>query len=222
MRISMTILLKILPPTFFCYVVERAMRRLIKTCQFHQLRPFVCIAHIHLSRDLFLFSVIILQYYFQLHMRNINQNQSKIVEGTLRSHELFDYLTERKAGLDIWIAEDASGIVPKIQYDSVRDELVGMTLEIDINTGCPRKFVSTAKDADQIKEFMKHDKSKLVYIVIAIPLKEEIPPYIIQLFGTNNKFKTIDVVRMVRDFQRYFQSQSTHIYTLLNYNSIFN
>lgn len=128
-------------------------------------------------------------------MRNINQNQSKIVEGKLRSKELFDYLTERNADLEVWISEDGSGIVSKIQYDPMQDELVGMTLKIDDKTGCPQKFVSTASNEEEIRKFMKYDKSTLVYIVMATPLNVEIPPFILQLFGTNNKFKTTDVVR---------------------------
>lgn len=140
-------------------------------------------------------------------VRNINQNQAKIDEGKLRCKELFDYLNERKADMDVWISEDGSGIVPKTQYDPVRDELVGMTLEFDDKTGCPIKFESTAKDAEEIKKFMKFNKSTLVYIVIAVPLNENVPPFILQLFGTNNKFNTTNVVRrwihIVRELKRY-------------------
>lgn len=140
-------------------------------------------------------------------MRYINQNQTKIVEGKLRCAELFNYLTNRKADLEVWISEDGSGIVPKTQYDPTHDELVGMTLEMDDITGCPKKFPSTASDAEEIRKFMKYDKSKLVYIVIAVPLNEGIPPFILQLFGTNNKFNTTSVVRRwlhtIRELNRY-------------------
>lgn len=111
------------------------------------------------------------------------------------------------ASMDVWISEDGSGIVPKIQYDPVRDELVGITLPFDEKTGCPKKFESTAKDAEEIKKFMKLNKSTLVYIVIAVPLNEDVPPFILQLFGTNNKFNTTNVVRRwihtVRELKRY-------------------
>lgn len=128
-------------------------------------------------------------------MRNINQNKSKIDEGNLRCAELFDYLKEKNCVMDIWISEDGSGIVPQIQYDPVQDELVGMTLAFDDKTGCPKKFVSTAKDDAEIRKFIEYGKSTLVYIVMAIPINEDIPPFILQLFGTNNKFKALDVVR---------------------------
>ena len=128
-------------------------------------------------------------------VRYINRNQSKIVEGELRAKELYDYLIDKKANLEVWISEDGSGIVPKIQYDPTHDELVGMTLEIDEKTGCPKKFASTANDEEEIRKFMKYEKSKLVYLVIAVPLNEEIPPFILQLYGTNNKFDTTSVVR---------------------------
>lgn len=140
-------------------------------------------------------------------MRNINQNKSKIEEGQLRCKELFDYLTERKTDFDVWISEDGSGIIPKTLYDQVRDELVGMTLELDDKTGCPKKFESTARDMEEIKKFMKYNKSTLVYIVMAVPLNEDIPPFILQLFGTDNKFNTTNVVRRwihtVQELKRY-------------------
>lgn len=140
-------------------------------------------------------------------VRNINKTQSKIVEGKLRCRELCDYLTQRKADLEVWISEDGSGIVAKTQYDATHDELVGMTLKIDEKTGCPQKFVSTARDAEEIKKYMTFKKSKLVYIVLAVPINEEIPPFILQLFGTNNKFKTASVVRRwihtIKELEKY-------------------
>lgn len=151
--------------------------------------------------------------FFNTKVCNINQNQSKIVEGKLRSKE--DYLTQRNADLDVWISENGSGIIPKIQYDPMHDELVGMTLDIDERNGCPQKFVSTAKDAEEIKKFMKLEKSRLVYIVLAIPLNEEIPPFILQLYGTNNKFNTTSVVRRwihtVEELKEYILTRILHL-----------
>lgn len=105
------------------------------------------------------------------------------------------YLSDRNAGNDIWICEDASGIISKIQYDQTLDQLIGMVLPIDGTTGCPIRFEFTARSEDEIKMFMQHKKSTLVYIVMAIPLKEGVAPFILQMFGTDNKFKAVDVIR---------------------------
>lgn len=58
-------------------------------------------------------------------MRCINESKSRIVEGKLRCEELRDYLTERKASTDVWLSEDASGIISKIQYDPTSNQLIG-------------------------------------------------------------------------------------------------
>lgn len=87
------------------------------------------------------------------------------------------------------------GIICKVVYDQTLDQLVGIVLPFDQHTGIPIRYEFTARDEEEIRHFMKHDKSTLVYIVMAIPMKQGIAPFILQMFGTNNKFKTIDVIR---------------------------
>lgn len=127
-------------------------------------------------------------------MRCIKGTTECISEGEIRSKDLVKYLSDRNAGTDVWLCEDASGIIPQIKYDQTSDQLIGMVLPIDESTGCPERFEHTARSEDEIKSFMQHQKSTLVYIVMAIPLKEGIAPFILQIFGTNNKFKTTDVI----------------------------
>lgn len=105
----------------------------------------------------------------------------------------FSNLIERNAGYDIWLAEDATGLVPKIQYDSTSNHLIGIVLPFDEN-GIPKMYESTAANADEIKKFMQHTKSTLVYIVLAIPIKQGIPPFMLQMFGTDNRFKSSDII----------------------------
>lgn len=128
-------------------------------------------------------------------MRCIAESKKTIVEGKLRCAELLHYLTERNAGVDVWLSEDGSGVVPKIQYDPSSNQLIGLVLQMNSLTGCPERYISTTRDVEEIQKFMKHAKSTLVYIVLATPLKEGIPPFLLQMFGTNNTFSTEDVVR---------------------------
>lgn len=131
----------------------------------------------------------------QFSVRCIKDTKECILEGDIRSEDLVKYLSDRNAGTDVWLCEDASGIVSQIKYDQTLDQLVGMVLPIDSNTGCPKRFEHTARDEEEIKSFMQHNKSTLVYIVMAIPLKEGIAPFILQMFGTDNRFTASDVIK---------------------------
>lgn len=128
-------------------------------------------------------------------MRCIKDTKDCVYEGELRCEGLAKYLIQNKAGNDIWICEDASGLIPKILYDPTTDQLVGMTLPIDEHTGCPKKFEFTTRNEEEIKAFCQMAKSTHIYLVLAIPLKEGIPPYILQMYGTDNRFKALDVVK---------------------------
>lgn len=86
------------------------------------------------------------------------------------------------------------GIVSRVIYDQTLDQLVGIALPLDPQTGCPKRFLFTARDEQEIRKFMHYDKSTLVYIVMAIPMKQGIPPFILQLFGTNNKFTAVNTI----------------------------
>lgn len=120
---------------------------------------------------------------------------------------LKNYLLERYAGNNIWLCENGSGIICKVQYDQSLDQLVGIVLLLDEHNGCPRRYEFTARDQEEITKFMKHSRSTFVYIIMAIPLKEGVAPFILQMFGTDNKFKTIDVIKRwdytIRGLKRY-------------------
>lgn len=140
-------------------------------------------------------------------MRCINDTRKCILEGELRCADLAKFLFDRQAGTDIWLCEDASGIISKIQYDQTLDQLVGMSLPIDEITGCPKRYEFTTRDENEIRKYMQQSKSSLVYIVMAIPLKGGIPPFILQMYGTNNRFKTTDVIKRwnhtIEELKRY-------------------
>lgn len=70
-----------------------------------------------------------------------------------------------------------------------------MTLPIDDETGCPKRFEFTTRDETEIKRFCRMNKSTHVYLVLAIPLKEGVAPYILQIFGTDNRFTTRNVLQ---------------------------
>lgn len=52
-----------------------------------------------------------------------------------------------------------------------------------------------ADSAESIIEHTKQPKSKLVYIVVAQTMNKNVTPFILQIFGTDNKFKTTSVLK---------------------------
>lgn len=64
-----------------------------------------------------------------------------------------------------------------------------------MSVGCPKPFECTARDEEMIRNFCRMTKSTHVYLVLAIPLIEGVAPYILQMFGTDNRFKAQHVVK---------------------------
>lgn len=127
-------------------------------------------------------------------VRCIDDNKSRVIEGQLRCVELSTYLNNLNAVKKIWLAEDATAIIRKISYDPATNQLVGLLLPLN-KCGCPISFSFLAKNADTIKELVQSPQSKSVYVIMAQALDETIPPFILQMFGTNNQFTALDVVR---------------------------
>lgn len=127
-------------------------------------------------------------------MRCIKDNRTRITEGYIRSKELSDYLDNLQAVKTVWLSEDATAIVAKVVYDSVTNQMVGIVLPMDEATGCPKPFTFLATDAEIIKQHLTNDRSSVVYLLMAQPLDEKIPPFVLQMFGSNQKFTTKDVV----------------------------
>lgn len=127
-------------------------------------------------------------------VRCINDTEKCILEGELRCEKLAQYLLKHDAGKDIWICEDGSSIIRKIIYDPTLDQLIGITLPID-DTGCPKRYESTARDEEEIRQFCKMTKSSHIYLILAIPLKEGVAPFILQMYGTDNRFTARNVIK---------------------------
>lgn len=130
---------------------------------------------------------------FFLLARYIKEHKIKITEGQLRCTELKDYLEKIGAPSSVWLSEDGSGIVQKVVYDISSNKLIGLNLPINEFTGMPESMAYLATSLSAIENHMKNTKSSLVYIVMAQPVKDKSPPFLLQIFGTNNKFSSLDV-----------------------------
>lgn len=119
------------------------------------------------------------------------------MEGQIRAKELCDYLTKFNLPKTVWLSEDASGIIPKIEYDSPSSQLVGLVLPVDKTTGIPISNTYVVRSEAEIKDHVSNvsvNKASLAYIIVAQAINENAPPFILSIFGTDNKFNTVQVL----------------------------
>lgn len=118
-----------------------------------------------------------------------------MIEGELRCKQLNTYLEHLKLKKYVWLSEDATGIILKIEYDPSTNQVVGLVLPINPKTGIPISFSFMAESAADIQKFVKMRASKHLYLVLAQPLIAKVPPFVLQIFGTDNTFTSVDVQR---------------------------
>lgn len=142
-------------------------------------------------------------------MNYISKSKKKVIEGQLRVRELSEYLDRLKLPKKVWICEDASGINVKLEYDPSSNQLVGNVLPLDPTTGMPVSFSFLARSAEEIQKHSKGTLSTLVYMVLALPLMPNVPPFVLQVYGTNNKFLSGDIKHRwnytVQELKKYIQ-----------------
>lgn len=85
----------------------------------------------------------------------------KIIEGQLRCKELRNYLESLKVEKCVWLSEDASGIVAKIEYDPQTNQMVGLVLPIDSSTGLPIPFTYMSRNDTEIQRNMNQNNQHL-------------------------------------------------------------
>lgn len=98
----------------------------------------------------------------------LKSNGPNISEGELRSLQLKSYLDQFEINY-IWLSEDATRIINRVQYNSVDNELIGFVLPLNADNGLPIKSVYKARSAQEIEEHFKMDppvSSQVRYVFI--------------------------------------------------------
>lgn len=116
-----------------------------------------------------------------------------VTEGELRCKELSAYLDKMNAPRTVWLSEDGSGIVSKVSYDSATNQLIGLVLPFNDENGMPISLTYRPKSAKDMEDMIKNPHSSHIYIVMAQPIKPNTQPFILQMFGTDNKFTGLNV-----------------------------
>lgn len=111
-----------------------------------------------------------------------------MVEGQLRCRELAEYLQKTNAPKEVWLAEDGSGIISKACFDSASNQIVGLNLPLDLKTVLPIPYTFVPESVEDIEKQMENTKPTHVYVILAQPIKENIPPFVLAIYGTDNRF----------------------------------
>lgn len=99
--------------------------------------------------------------------------------------------------MDVWLAEDATAIVSRVEYKPDNDQIIGYVPPLTKGTGLPEVNAFPATSISVVKQFVdthSTNKSKSVYAIVAIPLCDNAPSYVLCVFGTNNKFSYLNVL----------------------------
>jgi hypothetical protein len=131
------------------------------------------------------------QTYFTVFL--ITDSGARIKEGLVRVKELEVFLQTRKLPKFIWMSEDGTRITPRVQYDNIDGEIIGLSLPTAAN-GLPIVSHFKVNSANQMKEFMaKYESPSNLYVIMATAMSINSPNFCLCVFGTDNKF-TGDIV----------------------------
>lgn len=127
-------------------------------------------------------------------MRYIRTSCDKILEGKLRVQELLHFLEAQCLPKVVFISEDGTKVTQRTRYDIERDQIVGLCPKLNEN-GMPQINSFGATSPDVIQEYLKnHDKSSIVYVILATPIAQKTLSFNLLSFGTNNKFTIEEVL----------------------------
>lgn len=128
-------------------------------------------------------------------VRRITYKHSVVIEGEFRVKELKKFLVERNYPLTVHLSEDATVVKSCAQYHSERNQIVGFPLPLD-SEGMPVVGSFPATSAKIMSEYFSTCKpSKNVYCIMAQPLEENAPAFLLAMFGIDNKFTATEVVK---------------------------
>lgn len=140
-------------------------------------------------------------------MSIINEKKCPLIEGELRSKQLKEYLKTMDCETVVWICEDATGINQRVEYHPATNQLVGLNLPINAKNGMPIPFTFLANTEDEIRAHSQKPLATLVYVVLALPIKPDVPAFVLQIYGTNNTFTAANVLQrwrhIIQELKKY-------------------
>lgn len=95
-------------------------------------------------------------------VKYIHQKKVKVNEGELRCEGLVAYLKSIGSPKYVSLSEDGSGIIVKVVYDVASNQLIGLSLPLDQQTGMPKTSTFKARTLEEIEKHMSKPKSTIV------------------------------------------------------------
>lgn len=107
---------------------------------------------------------------------------------------LKNYLLENNYPFVVMLVEDGTKILQQVQYDARTDSLTGCVSPLNEN-GIPVQGLFEAGDAYAVANYLEDYKlADTAYVQLALPLAIGAAPFVIYYAGTDNTFRSNDVV----------------------------
>jgi hypothetical protein len=126
----------------------------------------------------------------------IGTSENHLTEGLFNYDGASDYFNRNQSILG-FCAEDSTAIVPKITYDTKSDTFIGFSLPLDDNGVPIIKSYSTNSFIRLEQWYSDLSQATSLNACLIQPLStsiKNISPYLIAAYGTDNKFKSSDVI----------------------------
>ena len=116
-------------------------------------------------------------------------------EGEFLFADLLAHLNSYNADKVVAIAEDATRVIARAEYDNETDIIVGFVLPCDTN-GLPLcdSFIATSFSAIE-SMFKDNEIARFAYVYMAQALSKQVPAFCLACVGTNNCFNAVDVLK---------------------------
>ncbi|XP_050513083.1 uncharacterized protein LOC126888730 [Diabrotica virgifera virgifera] len=145
------------------------------------------------------------------------EEMNNILEGEVRIEDLKLYLQKRNYPPIIFISEDQTALIKKVQYDSASNQMVGFVAPLQEQTRFPRINKFPVDSVSDIENAFKNKTLAInAYIFMAQPLVDGSPAFCISIFGSDNRFTSEDVYKR---WQYLIKEAGKHGITILGFSS---
>lgn len=95
----------------------------------------------------------------------------------------------------VYMNEDATACIKRVEWLSKSNQCVGFVAPLNEN-GLPHKDYFPATSMHTVSEyFKKNPKAGYLYAIVATPLTTKAAPFVLGLFGSDNKFTHEEVAK---------------------------
>lgn len=136
----------------------------------------------------------------------------KISEGAVRLSELKEFLLKRKYPMRIFISEDQTAILKRVQYDPKTNKMVGFQLPLCKKNGFPTTNNFYVNSIEDIRTaFQNETLSNNAYVFMAQPLVDKAPAFCVAIYGSENRFDHNSVLQRWKYLQTQANMHGIHI-----------